>query len=91
MHISFRRGGRGGGGAVQAVVAAENFGSPKVRHLVDSQLKKILLPSARHLEEGRGTTILELPRLENYISRLCPRPLGSQPPPKKNPNCEKNT
>ena len=32
---------------------------------------QILLPSARHLEEGRGTTILELPRLENCISRLC--------------------
>ena len=42
---------------------------------------KILLPSARHLEEGRGTTIFELPRLENCISRLCPRPLGSPPPP----------
>ena len=42
---------------------------------------KILLPSATHLEEGRGTTILELLRLENCISRLCPSPLGSHPPP----------
>ena len=42
---------------------------------------KILLPSARHLEEGRGTTILELLRQENCISTLCPRPLGSSPPP----------
>ena len=26
-------------------------------------------------------SIFELPRLVNYISRLCPRPLGSPPPP----------
>ena len=26
-------------------------------------------------------SIFELPRLENCISRLCPRPLGSPPPP----------
>ena len=32
--------------------------------------KKILLPLARHLEEGRGTTILELLRQANCISRL---------------------
>ena len=44
-------------------------------------IEEILLPSARHLEEGRGTTILELLRLENCISTLCPRPLGSHPPP----------
>ena len=25
-------------------------------------------------------TIFELPRLENYISRLCPSPLGRPPP-----------
>ena len=25
--------------------------------------------------------IFELPRLESCISRLCPRPLGSPPPP----------
>ena len=43
------------------------------------EARKILLPSARHLEEGRGTTILELLRLENCISRLCPRPLGDYP------------
>ena len=42
---------------------------------------RILLPSARHLEEGRGTTILELLRHENCISKLCPRPLGSHPSP----------
>ena len=42
---------------------------------------KILLPSARHLEEGRGRTIFELRRLENCISTLCPSPLGSPPPP----------
>ena len=42
---------------------------------------KILLPSARHLKEGRGTTFFELLRRENCISRLCPRPLGSPPPP----------
>ena len=42
---------------------------------------EILLPSARHLEEGRGTTFFELLRRENCISRLCPRPLGSPPPP----------
>ena len=28
-----------------------------------------------------GISIFELPRLENYISRLCPRPLGSPPAP----------
>ena len=53
--------------------------------------KKILLPSARHLEEGRGTTILELLRRENCISGLCPRPLGSPPPPPQQPNRVKNT
>ena len=42
---------------------------------------EILLPSAGHLEEGRGTTILELLRRENCISKLCPRPLGSHPTP----------
>ena len=42
--------------------------------------QKILLPSARHLEEGRGTTIFELLRRENCISRLCPRPRGTPPP-----------
>ena len=42
---------------------------------------KILLPSARHLEEGRRTTILELLRRENCISRLYPTPLGTPPPP----------
>ena len=47
--------------------------------------KKNLLPSATHLEEGRGTTISELLRLENCISRLCPRPLGSPPPPPPTP------
>ena len=46
-------------------------------------LKKILLPSARHLEEGRGTTFFELLRRENCISRLCPRTLGSPPSPPK--------
>ena len=29
-------------------------------------------------------SIFELPRLENCISRLCPRPLGSPPPPPPN-------
>ena len=42
---------------------------------------EILLPSAGHLKEGRGTTILELLRRENCISKLCPRPLGSHPTP----------
>ena len=42
---------------------------------------KILLSSARHLEEGRGTTFFELLRRGNCISRLCPRPLGSPPLP----------
>ena len=42
---------------------------------------KILLPLARHLEEGRGTNIRELLRRENCISRLCPRTLGSHPTP----------
>ena len=42
---------------------------------------KILLPSARHLEEGRGTT--EAGKL------LCPSPLGTPPP--QNPNRVKNT
>ena len=46
-----------------------------------SQQPQILLPSARHLEKGRGTTILEVPRLENCIGTLCPSPLGSPPPP----------
>ena len=46
-----------------------------------ARIPDILLPSARHLEEGRGTTMFELPRLENRISRLCPRTLGSPPPP----------
>ena len=48
---------------------------------IKKSLSEILLPSARHLEEGRGTTILELPRGENCISRLCPIPLGSHPTP----------
>ena len=47
----------------------------------DLDFLKTLLPSARHLEEGKGTTILELMRLENCISRLCPRLLGSHPTP----------
>ena len=47
---------------------------------INTQGEKILLPSARHLEEGRGRTIFELPRLENCISRSCPSPLGSPPP-----------
>ena len=55
------------------------------------KVPKILLPSARHLEEGRGTAILELPRLENCISRLCPSPLGAPPPPPPHPNRVKNT
>ena len=55
------------------------FVGQKNRPTTFSQLQN-LLPSARHLEEGRGTSILELPRLENCISRLCPRPLGSPPP-----------
>ena len=50
---------------------------------------KILLPLARHLEEGRGTTIFELPRVENCTSRLCPSPLGRLPP--KHPNRVKDT
>ena len=54
-------------------------------------LKKILLPSARHLEEGRGTTFFELLRRENCTSRLCPRPLGSPPPSPQHPNRVKNT
>ena len=33
------------------------------------EIKQILLPSARHLEEGRGTTILELLRRENCMNR----------------------
>ena len=35
-----------------------------------------------------GISIFELPRLENYISRLCPSPLGT---PLKHPNRVKNT
>ena len=35
------------------------------QHLGRIFINKILLPSARHLEEGRGTTILELLRREN--------------------------
>ena len=38
---------------------------------------KILLPLARHLKEGRGTTIFGLPRLQNCLSRLCPSPFGT--------------
>ena len=53
----------------------------KVDKMDKGNEKKNLLPSARHLEEGRETTILELLRRENRISRLCPRPLGSPPPP----------
>ena len=37
-------------------------------------------------------SIFELPRLENCMSRLCPRPLGSPPPPPHtHPNRVKNT
>ena len=59
---------------------------PKIfpRNDLNSISKKILLPSARHLKEGRGTTIFELPRLENCISGLCPGPLGSPPHPPPN-------
>ena len=39
----------------------------------------------------RKISIFELPRLENCISRLCLRPLGSPPPPPKHPNRVKNT
>ena len=35
--------------------------------------------------------IFELPRLVNCISRLCPRPLGTPPPPLQHPNRVKNT
>ena len=35
--------------------------------------------------------IVELPRLENCRSRLCPGPLGSPPPPPQHPNRVKNT
>ena len=39
-------------------------GGPKNCKLKSSwRQSKILLPSAKHLEEGGGTTILELPRL----------------------------
>ena len=45
---------------------------------------KILLPSARHLEEGRGMTISELLRLENCIIAGCaPAPLGVPSPTPK--------
>ena len=36
-------------------------------------------------------SIVELPRLENCISGLCPGPLGSPPSQKKHPNRAKNT
>ena len=74
------RGGRGWG----VSGGAEFLEAPKAPEKIVDRLearKKILLPSAKHLEEGRGTTILEVPRLENCISRLCSRPLGCHPPP----------
>ena len=37
-----------------------------------------------------GISIIELSRLENCISRLCPSPFGSPPPP-QHPNRVKNT
>ena len=33
-------------------------------------------------------SIFELPRLKNCISRLCPGPLGSPPPPPRMVTCE---
>ena len=30
-------------------------------------------------------SIFDMPRLENCISKLCPRPLGSPPPPPPTP------
>ena len=33
-------------------------------------------------------SIFELPRLENCMSRLCPRPLGSPPSPPPTPNTQ---
>ena len=36
-------------------------------------------------------SIFELLRPENCVSRLCPRPLGSPPPPPQHPNSVKNT
>ena len=71
------------------VTSMAKFGAVKVWHVFLNTMAnfgtillcQILLPLAMHLEEGRGTTILELPRLENCISRLCPSPLGSPPPP----------
>ena len=65
-HTSLGAGGVGGG-----------LASPALKN----QFPEILLPSARHLKEGRGRTIFELPKLENCMSRLCPSPLGSTPPP----------
>ena len=35
-------------------------------------------------------SIFQLQRLVNYISRLCPRPLGA-PPTRQHPNRKKNT
>ena len=50
----------------------QNTCFPYLRILLFQKGSKILLPLARHLEEGRGTTFLELLRRENCISMLCP-------------------
>ena len=41
--------------------------------------KKILLPSAKRLEEGRGTTIFEAVKLHKQV---VPQPPWEPPPPK---------
>ena len=65
----------------QVAESVDGRGKQLLSATIASHSVKILLPSARHLAEGRGTTILELPRLENCISRLCSRPLGCPTPP----------
>ena len=55
------------------------------------EVAKILLPPARHLEEGRGTTIFELLRLENCICSVCPSPIGSPPHTPQHRNRVKTT
>ena len=76
-----------GGGGQGCIRTADSHrrrgGTPHFRDAPPPPWTQILLLSARHLEEGRGTNIFELPRRENYISRLCLGPLGTPPPPPK--------
>ena len=72
------KGEKGGGGASVFLLS-----------LRETLCQKILLPLARDLEEGRGTTIFKLPRLKLH-KQVVPQPPW-EPPTPQHPNRVKNT